>query len=55
MATCWEETLPDDRHLDFYDRYEGLWEENDDDLDFFDRYDDNDNNYVTKSIEVEEY
>ena len=55
MATCWEEALPDDPHLDFYDRYEGLWGESYDDLDFFDRYDDNDNNYVTKSIEMEEY
>jgi hypothetical protein len=55
MVTCWEETLPDDRHLDFYDRYEGLGGESYDDLDFFDSYDDNDDSYVTKSIEMEEY
>ena len=40
---------------------EDEWEEDelidveDQHLDFFDRYDDNDNNYVTKSIEMEEY
>lgn len=55
MAIGWEGPLPDNQHLDFYDRYDEVWGESYDDLDFFDSYDDNDDNYVTKSMEVEEY
>ena len=55
MAICWEDPLPDDQHLDFYDRYDVVWGESYDDLNFFDDYDDYDNNYVDQSIEMEEY
>ena len=55
MAIGWEDPLPDDQHLDFYDRYDEAWGESYDDSVFFDDYDIYDNNYVTKSIEMEGY
>jgi len=55
MAIGWEDFLPDDQHLDYYDRHDAVWGESYDDDDFFDDCGDNDNNYVTKSMEMEEY